>query len=217
MIKTANEELRDEVLAELDDDPSVQSERIGVMAAQGVVTITGVVPTLAEKWATEDAVRRVKGVRAIIEDLRVDLPQTHVRDDADVARAISNILYWNSLLPSTIQVTVQNGWVTLNGQVEWQYQRQEAERAIRNVAGVCGITNAIAIAHAPAEKDVRREVQRLLHRDAQLDADGIDIRVDGSTVTLTGNVRTWFEREEASRAAWSVKGVCAVHNDITVF
>ena len=216
MIKTTNENLRDDVLAELDSEPRVKSSKIGVIAEDGVVTLTGSVASLAEKWAAEDAAKRVKGVRAIVEELDIDLPSTHQRDDDDIARAVANIIYWDTLLPSTIQATVRDGFVTLSGEVEWQYQRQEAEDTIRRVAGVRGISNLISLRSALTEKDVRTEIRRILHRDAQVDSENVNVSVEGSKVYLSGTVRSWFERNEASRAAWSIKGVTAVQNDIAI-
>jgi osmotically-inducible protein OsmY len=216
MVRTPNEELRDDVIAELDSDPRVDSSHVAISGDDGVVTLTGSVSSLAQKWAAEDSARRVKGVRTVVEQLQVDLPSMHQRGDADLARAITNIFYWDPRLHATVQAVVSDGFVTLTGEVEWRYQREEAEHAVRRLTGVRGISNAIALRKAPAEKDVHHELQRILHRDAQLDADNIEIEVDESKVTLSGTVRGWFERAEASRAAWSIKGVTAVENDIIV-
>lgn len=216
MIKTSNEVLRDDVLAELDSEPRVHSERIGVAADGGLVTLTGSVDSLAEKWAAEEAVRRVRGVRAIVEEIAVDIPHVHDRGDADIARAVTSMLEWDAALPRTIQVIVQHGWITLTGEVPWHYQRLEAEHVVRRAAGIKGVTNSIVLQHSPAETDVSKEVHRRLHRNALVDADNIVVHVAGGGVTLSGTVRSWFEREEAARAAWSIKGVTAVHNDVAV-
>lgn len=216
MIQTANEELRDRVEAEFDVDPRIQAEHIGVNAEDGVVTLTGTVNSFARKWAAEEAAKRVKGVRAVVEELKVDLPATHRRDDADIAHAVSSVLYWDTLLPSTIQCVVQNGYVSLTGDVDWNYQREEAEETVRRIAGVRGISNLLAIRKKIAETDIRAQMQRIFHRDAQLDANNVRIEVTGGTVALSGTVHSWYERNEAARAAWSVKGVSAVDNRIAV-
>lgn len=216
MIRTTNEELRDAVLAEFDSDPRVENERIGVSAEDGVVTLTGTVQSFAQKWCAEEAAKRVKGVRAVVEELQVDLPATHRRDDADIARSAASALYWDTLLPTTIQCVVQNGYVSLSGEVDWNYQREEAEETVRRISGVRGISNMLVIRKTIAEKDIRHEMQRVFHRDAQIDANNVKIEVSGGAVTLTGTVRSWFERNEAARAAWSIKGVSAVDNLIAV-
>lgn len=216
MIQTTNEELRDGVVAELDADPRIDDEHIGVSAEEGVVTLTGTVSSFAQKWSAEEAVKRVRGVRAVVEELKVDLPATHRRDDADIARAISGALYWDTLLPTTIQCVVQNAYVSLTGEVDWNYQREEAEETARRVSGVRGISNMIVIRKNVAEDDIRREIQRIFHRDAQIDANNVHIEVTGGTVRLSGTVHSWFERNEAGRAAWSIKGVSAVENAIAI-
>lgn len=216
MIQTTNEELRDGVVAELDADPRIDDEHIGVSAEEGVVTLTGTVSSFAQKWSAEEAVKRVRGVRAVVEELKVDLPATHRRDDADIARAISGALYWDTLLPTTIQCVVQNAYVSLTGEVDWNYQREEAEETARRVSGVRGISNMIVIRKNVAEDDIRREIQRIFHGDAQIDANNVHIEVTGGTVRLSGTVHSWFERNEAGRAAWSIKGVSAVENAIAI-
>lgn len=210
------ETLRDDVMAELDTDPLVEAKRIGVTAEDGLVTLRGTVPTLAQKWAAEEAAKRVKGVRAVVEDLDVDLPAMHLRDDADIARAASGALYWDTLLPATIQIVVKDGYVTLSGEVQWNYQREEAEDVVRRLAGIRGISNMIEIRQAVAAKNIRGEIDEVFKRDAHLDAQAISIAVHGSKVTLSGKVHSWYERNEASRAAWSIRGVTAVDNEIAI-
>ncbi|MGZ3499129.1 MAG: BON domain-containing protein [Vulcanimicrobiaceae bacterium] len=216
MSKLANEQLRDDVLAELDDDPRVDSSRIGVAVDNGVATLTGIVPSYAQKWAAEAAVKRVKGVIAVAQQIEVDLPATHQRNDVDIAHSIADVFYWDTSIPASVQATVQDGHVTLTGEVDWNYQREEAETTARRITGLRGITNAITLSKAVAPQDVRGQIQRIFHRDVQLDANNIEITTDDGKVTLTGNVHSWFERNEASRAAWSVKGVTAVDNRIAI-
>lgn len=216
MIKTASETLRDDVIAELEADPRVDADHVGVIAEDGLVTLTGTVPALAQKWAAEEAVKRVKGVRAVVEEIAVDLPAMHVRDDADIARAASGALYWDTLLPASIQIVVNDGYVALSGEVEWNYQREEAEEVVRRIAGVRGMSNLIAIREAVSAKNIRSEIEDVFKRDAHVDADAISVTVNGSKVALTGKVHSWYERNEASRAAWSIKGVTAVDNQIAI-
>lgn len=208
--------LRNDVIAELDADPRVDAERIAVIAQDGMITLSGTVETLAQKWAAEEAAKRVRGVRALVEEIAVEPPSMHLRDDADVARAASAALYWDTLLPASIQIVVNDGFVTLSGEVEWNYQREEAEEVVRRIGGVRGISNLIAIRQAVVPNDIRAEIDEIFKRDAHLDADAIHVVVDGSKVTLTGKVHSWFERNEASRAAWSIRGVTSVDNELAI-
>lgn len=216
MLSTVNERLRDDVLAELDQDPKVNAARVGIAVEDGVVTLSGTVATLAEKWAVEDAVKRVKGVHAIAEEIAVDLPSTHRRSDTDLARAVTDAIAWDSLLPRDIQATVQDGRVTLRGEADWHYQRAEAESIVRRIVGVRSVTNLVSLRPSVSGTDIRRQIQRAFARCAQFDANRIVIRAEGGKVTLTGTVSSWHEYNEASRAAWAVPGVTFVDNRITI-
>ncbi len=216
MIRVEAQELRDDVLAELDSDPMVDDRHIGVAVEGGAVTLTGTVPTFAQKYAADKAVKRVKGVTAVAQELKIDLPATHQRNDSDIAQAIANALYWDATVPASVKATVQDGYATLTGQVDWNFERVQAESAVRRIKGVRAISNLITLRTFVPQQDIRNEIQRTFHRDAQLDANNIQVIVDGGTVTLKGTVHSWFERGEASRAAWAVKGVTAVNNQISI-
>lgn len=216
MLVLDDQRLRDAIIAELDFDPRVNDEHIGVSVKDGVVALTGSVESLTEKWAAEDAVLRIRGVAAIAEDLQVDLPAEHRRDDADVARACAEAIHWDAWLPRTVAVTVQDGYVTLSGIVDWDYQRGEAENTVRRIMGVRGIANEIALRPRIATTQVAREIARAFERNAQLEAHAISVTADRGTVTLRGRVRNWTEWAAATRAAWSAPGVEAVDNELIV-
>ena len=216
MSQVHNENLRDDVLAELDLDPQLDAHRVGVTVEDGIVTLAGTVSSFAEKWAAEEAAKRVKGVKAVAERLEVDLPAMHVRDDTDIAREVTNALAWNVTLPTEIRTTVENGHVTLEGTVDWYYQRERAAETVRNLRGVRGVTNYLALRPRISPENVEATIKRAFHRQAQIDADKIDIRVIGGKVTLSGNVHGWFERSEAVQAAWSIPGVTEVENKLAL-
>lgn len=208
-------ELRRDIERELEMEPSIDERRIGVAVLDGIVTLTGEVRSYAEKWQAERTVERVAGVRGVVNDLVVK-PATE-RSDIDIARAAADVLKWNVLVPADrIKVRVESGWLTLEGDVEWEYQRRAAERAVRNLPGVRGISNLIVVKPRVQPSDVRRKIEEAFEREAAIDAQHIDVQVNGSEVTLGGRVRSWAERHAAEKAAWSVPGVTAVHNHLTV-
>jgi osmotically-inducible protein OsmY len=208
-------DLREDVLEELEWEPSVDERRIGVAVSDGIVTLSGEVTSFAEKWNAERAVERVEGVRGIANEIEVRLAGE--RSDTDIAKAAADALDWNSLVPSgAVTVRVENGWVTLRGEVEHDYQRRAAERAVRYLEGVRGVTNLITVTPKVEPTDIKREIQRTFQRQATVDAENVSIEVNGSEVVLRGKVRSWAERYEAERAAWSAPGVTSVRNYITV-
>jgi osmotically-inducible protein OsmY len=211
----SDNELRREVERELEWEPSVDERRIGVAVVDGIVTLTGEASSYSEKWRAERAVERVEGVRGIVNDLVVK--PANERSDVDIAKAAVDALKWNVMVPADdIKVKVEKGWVTLTGDVRWDYQRRAAERAIRDLPGVKGIVNLIVVKPKVEPKDIKNKIEETFKRDAILDANHITVEVNGSEVTLRGTVRSWVERHEAEKAAWSAPGITAVHNYITV-
>jgi osmotically-inducible protein OsmY len=208
--------LHADIAEELQTDPSVDASRIAVAVHNGVVTLTGSVPSYWQKIEAENAVKRVSGVRAVANELQVELPGDHVRDDADIAQAAAMALSWHSDLPDNIQVTVSNGWITLSGTVDWQFQRTEAENAVRNIRGVRGVINNITLKTAPKVTDVKERIKKELERTVEQDVDRITVETSNGKVTLRGTVHSWFEDSAARRAAWSVPGVTAVEDHLVV-
>jgi osmotically-inducible protein OsmY len=215
MIKSDPQLLKD-VGEELKYDPSIDSSKIKIGVNDGIVTLTGTVPSYWQKVEAEKAVRRIAGVRGIVNDLTVDILQAFRRDDEDIARAAANALEWHSDLPKTIQVSVKDGWVTLAGEVEWNYQKEEAERAVRYLSGVKGVSNNIAIKQQPKPSDVRERIKRELERIVDQEAERITVESTNGRVVLKGTVHSWAEREAARKAAMSAPGVREVENLLTV-
>jgi len=210
-------DLKTDVTAELAWDPEVKSTAIGVAVKDGVVTLSGHLETFADKHAAARALRRVAGVKAIALELDVKLSSGHHRNDTDIAASAGEALKWNTLVPKeSIRLTVDHGWVTLQGAVEWDYQRRSVEKAIRPMMGVVGISNEITLRVGPKVNDLSRKIEQALTRQATREAKHIKVSVDGTTVTLSGTVHSWQERNAAQGVAWSAPGAQSVVNDLQV-
>ena len=209
-------QLKKDVEAELSWDPTVRSTAIGVAVSNGVVTLSGHLDTYAEKLAAEKALRRVAGVKAIALELDVRLSPEHRRSDTDIATAAESALHWNTLVPDKIRLTVDEGWITLRGEVEWDFQRRSAEKAIRDLTGVVGISNEITLKPRVAPTTLQRDIGEALKRQVDREMKHMDIRVDGARVTLRGKVNSWHERDAAAGVAWSAPGVRSVVNELTI-
>ena len=207
-------QLQHDVLEELKWEPQVDHSQIGVAAKDGVVTLSGLVPTYAQKIAAEKAARRVSGVKAIAEEIEVRFASDPKTSDSEIAQRILDIFRWDVTMPDHLTVKVEHGRVTLGGSVDWNFEKTAAFKAASKINGVIGVTNLIAVRARPAAYDVRERIISAFKRSSLLDAYSVDVTVQGSTVKLSGRVRDWNERKLAERAAWSAPGVTKVEDEI---
>ena len=213
-----DKQLRDDVLAELDFEPSVNSADIGVAVSDGVVTLTGHVPNYAQKIAAEAAARRVRGVKAIAQEIEVRYPSDKKTADDEIAKRALDILRWSEIIPKdALKLTVNDGWVKLTGEVEWQYQRRAAEDEIRKLSGVAGVVNNIVLKPRVLPSDVKQKIEDALKRNAEIEARSVQVCVvDGGIIELDGKVHSWQERLVVENAAWSAPGVSNVRDRLSI-
>jgi osmotically-inducible protein OsmY len=212
-----DQDLRKDVTDELDFEPSLEASGIAVAVHNGVVTLSGHVSSYAQKRSAEQAVSRVRGVKAIAQEIEVRLPSDKKRTDDEIAERAVRILQWDVMVPSEqIQVKVEHGWITLSGEVEWQYQREAAMSAVHRLSGVIGVTNQISVRPRLEKSNVRDSIEHAFERQASLDAAQVQVSAEGEKVTLSGHVGSWHERNLANQAAWSVPGVKTVIDRLTV-
>ncbi len=204
-------------MAELQWEPSVKASGIGVSAKDGVVTLSGIVDSYSEEIAARNATSRVFSVKGVADELHVRLPDYNKSTDEDVARTAANAIAWNARVPKDcVKAVVQNGWVTLEGEVNWQFERYAAEEAVHHQRGVLGISNEIVVTPLVPKLDVTSKITSAFERDARLDAGKITIDARGNKITLGGSVHSYEEKDEAARAAWSTPGVAEVDNKLIV-
>lgn len=209
--------LKQAVEDELKWEPSIDAEHIGVTAEDGVVTLTGHVSSYAEKVTAEKAARRVKGVRAIAQEIEIRFPNDRKTSDDQIARRALDIIAWDSTIPKDkVQVKVEGGFVTLSGEVDWHYQRSDAEYAVRKLEGIKSISNEIKVKPRVQASDVKQRIENALKRNAEWEASSIKVSVVNGRVTLDGKVKALYERDLAERTAWSAPGVISVEDHISI-
>lgn len=210
-------QLKQAVLDELAWEPSVNAAHIGVTAKDGVITLMGHVESFAEKNAAEMAISRVKGVKAIAEEIEVKLPSLSKRGDDEIASAAVNRLAWDSSIPKdSVKTKVQDGWLTLSGQVDWHFQKDAAESELRRLMGVTGVSNQITVKTRPNTGDISEKIRHALHR-SWYDDENVKVTAKGGVVELTGTVHAWGDRQMAGLAAWAAPGTTSVQNNIAVY
>ena len=212
MMKT-DETLQKNVVDELAFDPAVKASDIGVTVHSGVVTLRGTVTSFAEKFSAEHAAKRVSGVRTYTDELTVEVPLLHRRDDRDIAKAVLDVLTWDVTVPGdTVKAKIDNGFVLLEGEVDWQFEIDNAKRAVQYLTGVRGITNRMTLKPRTTARDIIAKLEQTFKRSAEIDADKIQIEIHDGSVTLRGSVHSWYEFDDATRAAFSLPGVKHVEN-----
>lgn len=209
-------QLRKDVLDELNFDPSVSAENIAVSAKDGVITLSGIVPSFADKYAGERAAFRVSGVKAVAEEIEVKLPGESIRTDQEIAKAAADAIQWNVSIPSTVQISVEDGVVILRGEVDWQYQRDAATSTVAYLTGVRQVKNHLAIHQRPQPADIKQRIEQALVRSAETDAKQIRVSTSNGKVVLTGKVRSQAELQDAKWAAWAAPGVSTVETHLSI-
>ena len=213
----SDRDMQRDIVNELNWEPSLRNDDIAVGVRDGVVTLAGFVDSYADKWTAERVAGRVKGVKAVANDIEVKLPLGSSRPDPDIARAALDALKWHVSVPNErIKVKVEKGWLTLEGDVDWYYQKEAAERAVRYLTGVQGVSNLITVKARPTSADVKVKIKEALQRGAEFDADHITVEIEGSKAILRGTVRAYAEMHDAERAARNAPGITEVDNRLTV-
>ena len=209
--------LKEDVMDALDFEPSIDANDIGVAVDRGIVTLTGHVPTYSQRLTAERVVTRIKGVRGLAQEIEVRPIGTHQTADDEIARRAADLLTWNTSVPKdSVKVKVADGYVTLLGKVEWNYQRNAAQSAVSGMSGVKSVSNQIEIHQKVTPSDIRQRIENALKRDAELDAAAIQVKVSDGVVTLDGKIDTWADRQIAERAAWAAPGVTRVNDHLHV-
>lgn len=214
--KKTDSDIEADIIKELDWDPSVDATRVAVTVKDGIATLTGSVPHYSAKTAVETITRRIAGVRAVANELDVDIFGVHARSDTEIAQSALNVLGWTYGIPSNLSLSVENGWITLHGETDWSFEREAAEKAVSSLMGVRGVNNRITLRSRIVDQDVKRRIEEALKRQAADESRKINVTVAGNQVTLSGKVHSNFEAAEAALAAWNAPGVVAVQNNITV-
>jgi len=213
----SDRDMQRDIVNELNWEPSLRNDDIAVGVRDGVVTLAGFVDSYADKWTAERVAGRVKGVKAVANDIEVKLPLGSSRPDPDIARAALDALKWHVSVPNErIKVKVEKGWLTLEGDVDWYYQKEAAERAVRYLTGVQGVSNLITVKARPTSADVKVKIKEALQRGAEFDADHITVEIEGNKAILRGTVRAYAEMSDAERAARNAPGITEVDNRLTV-
>ncbi|MEO6685741.1 MAG: BON domain-containing protein [Dyadobacter sp.] len=212
-----NEELQKDVQYAIKWEPLLHAAEIGVIAEDGIITLTGSVDNYAKKSEAEKAAKNVAGVKAVIEKIEIKYGSFSKKDDSDVAKEIVNAFKWNWEIPEgKIKVKVENGWVTLDGEVEWNYQRMAAKKAVVGLIGVLGVTDSLVVKSEMEDSIEKSDIERAIHRNASIDDDEVKIKVSGNMVTLSGTVHSLYQKDECGRIAWNAPGVEAVKNELEI-
>ena len=209
--------LKENVMAELLFEPSLDAANVGATVKNGIVTLSGSVSNFPEKWAAERAVKRVFGVEGVAEELTVDFMSSARHSDEDIAAAARRALEWSATVPEkSVQIRVEKGWVTLEGVVEWQFQRQDAHDVVAHLLGVKGVSNMVTLRPQTTSADVHTNIEAAFKRSSELEAGRVKVEVEGGQVTLRGNLPNWTEIDAAGLAAWNAVGVTSVNNQISI-
>ncbi len=209
-------EIKDYVLDELDWDPVIDASHIGVTVRNGIVTLTGQVASFKEKFMAEKIASRIQGVKAVVQDIEVHIPGELMKSDELLAQAAVNVLKWHEGIPDSVTVKVENGWITVSGTVNWNHQKDEIGKALRNLAGIRGLSNRISVKPIVQPYELQNRIRKALERQAILDASHIEVSIEGGKVTLEGSVQSLAEKKQAQKEAWAAPGVTEVVNHLQV-